>query len=47
MDSPILLTSQRFTVGIAPKLGGTLLWFGTTGESAAEFVRPTPVRALA
>lgn len=47
MDSPILLASQRFTVGIAPKLGGTLLWFGTTGEAATEFVRPTPVRALA
>src|SRR5689334_1119905 len=47
MDSPILLTSQRFTVGIAPKLGGALLWFGTTGATTTEFVRTTPVRALA
>ena len=49
MHSTIALMSDRFTAGVSPSLGGSLVWFGTRGHASdpsIEFVRATPVRAL-
>src|SRR5512141_1334137 len=47
MDSLLALASRRFTAGIAPQLGGSLLYFATARDPLADFVRPAPARALA
>ena len=47
MDSLIALASPRFTAGISPFLGGSLVYFGLTEATPFDFVRPTTARALA
>lgn len=46
MHSPIALTSDRYTAGVSPAMGGALLWFGMRQEPQVDFVRATPARAL-
>ena len=46
MNSAIALTSARMTAGVCPGVGGALVWFGLR-DSAIDFVRPTPMRAMA
>jgi aldose 1-epimerase len=46
MNDLLALTSRRYTAGIAPGLGGSLLYFATRREPQVDFVRPTPARAL-
>ena len=47
MDSLIALASTRFTAGVSPSLGGSLVYFGLADGPPADFVRPTTARALA
>lgn len=46
MNSLIALTSARFTAGVSPALGGSLVYFGLANSSPIDFVRPTTARAL-
>ena len=46
MNGLIALTSRRFTAGVAPDLGGSLLYFATAREPIVDFVRPTSARSL-
>ena len=45
MDSLIALSSSRFTAGVCPALGGTLVWFGLAEDIGIDFVRPASARA--
>ena len=47
MESLLALHSDRFTAGVSPALGGSLVYFSPAGHKDVEFVRPTMVRALA
>ena len=46
-ESLIALSSSRFTAGICPHLGGSLVYFSLADATAVDFVRPTTARALA
>ena len=46
MNSLIALVSGRFTAGVSPALGGSLVYFCLAGSSPVDFVRPTTARAL-
>jgi aldose 1-epimerase len=47
MDLLLALNSGRFTAGVSPLLGGSLVYFSLADDRGIEFVRPTLVRALA
>ena len=47
MDSLIALESSRFTAGVSPFLGGSLVYFSLAEATPVDFVRPTTARALA